>query len=559
MAEERIYSVTTPDTKCCAESCIVNDCDRYFFTFPSCDVSDSKSVERCRTWVRNSGNIDLLKCKSSELAGKFYLCCHHFADWTAVSSTQRYIAVDAVPTIFPSSPLSNTVMKAFPVTSEPSHEPNAPESMDCIELQKEKNHGSLPDPDAPPALQCLETMKMETEDFDARNGCTSHSEDVVSEVEKSVDHTDASTPLKKKYKKRIHSSEIASSRPSRKAKQDAANRISKQFIPAKDCDHAEDAQTSPKESEGTASNPSEPPTVTNTESVHSPPRKIVLKSASKSPERSSAKYRIVSNDLISKVSAPRPSVLSSKISNDWKEVGHKITVLQESGSKLRHDKIHVRVAPPPPQSNAVFVMESGGLRSILPKPGTSLSPPIDKSRVSSFNLASFPRAENKSSPSSMRQDTVSHASSFDNVMPILRTTHTQTASSRAQIERPVNQILDSDSKLCVFTGLPSYDVLDNITDATLRMVLRNKSTINEIEPTMRLWIMMTCTKFMLGISTEAVSILYDIPEEEAGKVIEKTSLFLRKTLSLPDCQKYVWILPNKVLNGIADFSESVIS
>ena len=58
--------------------------------------------------------------------------------------------------------ISSTYYTTFPLL----------ESMDCIELQKEKNHGSLPDPDAPPALQCLETMKMETEDFDARNGCT---------------------------------------------------------------------------------------------------------------------------------------------------------------------------------------------------------------------------------------------------------------------------------------------------------------------------------------------------------------------------------------------------
>lgn len=202
-----------------------------------------------------------------------------------------------------------------------------------------------------------------------------------------------------------------------------------------------------------------------------------------------------------------------------------------------------------------------GLRPILPKP-SSVQVLSEKPCISSFNVIPFPRVEKPRvekpwvEKPRVEKKAPPAAPVFDGVMHITRTTSTQTDLN--ETDGLFLKILDCDSKLTVFTGLPSYDVLDKITDATLRMVISNKATINDIESTMRMWIMLTCTKFMLGISSEALSVMYEVSEEECQKIIEKTSLFLRKTLSLPDCQKYVWALPSNVLNGIADYSDSMI-
>lgn len=379
---------------------------------------------------------------------------------------------------------------------------------------------------------------------------------LVRDPSKLVEQSSAKRPVKKtpKKKRKIPTEENhLSTRPSRKAKQDAANRISKQFTPAKDSDRSEDTnvpESSHIESEEKTPSPSMSPNGINTNSADPLQHKIILPSKTTSPERTAAKYRIVSNDVVSKLGAVlqlRPSPLKSSESRNL-DLGNKVTLLQDSGSKSKQDKLHVIVSPPPSQAaikhRPNLLKESSGLRTILPKPRSGSRP---NDTHPNFNLITVPRNEK-----------LSRQSSVDNVMPILRTTSTQTESNSSDTERLVFKILDCDSKLSVFTGLPSYDVLDKITDATLGMVMSNKTTISDIEPTMRMWIMLTCTKFMLGISTEALSVMYDISEEECQKVIEKTSLFLRKTLSLPDCQKYVWMLPNEVLKGIADFSESMV-
>ncbi|XP_034243053.1 LOW QUALITY PROTEIN: uncharacterized protein LOC117646302 [Thrips palmi] len=568
MSKERIYSVTKADIKCCAKNCTTNEADRYFFTFPPCDVTDEKSIERCRSWVRNTGNIDLLKCKSSELAGKFYLCCHHFADWTAVynnDGSQRYIAADAVPTIFDSQPLSKKQLKPFPVTPQSSEESDErdepdisldiplPESIDCVE--KDTNGDPIPEPEpdrarVAPTLDHLESIKTETDDTNVNNGDTRNSEAQVSKQNKSSSESenfqvDSSPTVKKNsVKKKKSSIEKPSSRPSRKAKQDAVNRISKQFIPAKDSEDS-NPQNSPEEVDKNAQNLSKSPNgIANTNSENPPPKKLILSTSSMSPERASAKYRIVSKDVVSKLGTVVSLKPSPVVSNNFEERRKNMTVLQEPGSKSKQDQqIHLIVSPPP-VSQAYLSTESMGLRSILPKP-SNVSSFIDKPPITAFNLITVPRIDRN------------FTDSFDSVTPIARSSSTQTETKSS--ERFVLKILDCDSKLSVFTGLPSYDVLDKITDATLRMVIRNKTTISDIEPTMRLWIMLTCTKFMLGISTEALSVMYDLSIDECQKVVEKTSLFLRKTLSLPDCQKYVFMIPNQVLNGIADFSDSMIS
>lgn len=144
------------------------------------------------------------------------------------------------------------------------------------------------------------------------------------------------------------------------------------------------------------------------------------------------------------------------------------------------------------------------------------------------------------------------------VEPVGRSVGVQTEVQNLTCSREILKIIDSDEKLSTFSGLPSYAVLDNITDATLKMVMNNQALISDIGSTMREWIILTCTKFMLDLPLPALCILFEISEQECEKIVQKTCLFLRKTLSLPDCQRYVWLLPTKVISGIADFSDKLL-
>ncbi|KAK3910501.1 Zinc finger protein CONSTANS-LIKE 12 [Frankliniella fusca] len=146
----------------------------------------------------------------------------------------------------------------------------------------------------------------------------------------------------------------------------------------------------------------------------------------------------------------------------------------------------------------------------------------------------------------------------NSIKPLLSTTSTQTAAGSFGRSHKFLHIIDSDRKLCIFSGIPSFDVLEKITDTTLKMVM-SQAMRSEIQPTMREWIIVTCTKFMLNISIEALAVMFELDEDECSRIVEKTSLFLRKTLSLPDGQKFVWSLPTDVLNGIADFSDGAVN
>lgn len=150
-----------------------------------------------------------------------------------------------------------------------------------------------------------------------------------------------------------------------------------------------------------------------------------------------------------------------------------------------------------------------------------------------------------------------HSRDSNDLVPFSQTVATQT--EKCFNGREIVKILDCDKKLFVMSGIPSFEVLDSLSDATLKMVMNNTALINDMEPTLREWIVMTCTKFMLSISFEALSVMFEMSEDESQRIVEKTCLFLRKTLSLPECQKYIWSLPSEILDGIADFSDSALS
>ncbi|KAE8739537.1 hypothetical protein FOCC_FOCC014957 [Frankliniella occidentalis] len=296
--------------------------------------------------------------------------------------------------------------------------------------------------------------------------------------------------------------------PTRKAKNDACDRLSGKG--KKDTEELEPEKKIPKVVAGKKKNAKK----VKGNSI----KTIAPKASVDSIERTVARSFIVSKDILSKLGS-KLGVPASTVST----APERSPIITGVFSNYQS----------PQKSNTPVITN---IRSLLPQNGME-----NQSARSDMGL--------KTSPSN-------YLPFGSSVEPILRTTGTQTSVARTN---KFLNILDSDRKLCVFSGIPSFEVLENITDATLKMVMNSEAMRSDIQPTMREWIIITCTKFMLNISIEAVSIMFGLAEDECLRIVEKTSLFLRRTLSLPDGQKYVWCLPGDVLNGIADFSDGAVN
>lgn len=504
--------------RCCAKMCLSGSDENennFFFKFPKCDPNDPKSVERCAKWVKKAGNAELLKCKSSDLSEKFYLCCNHFADWSARNNTHRFIPADAVPLDFKCTPLSKRVMRFFPVTAENMYtsdsntsDSNGAETQNANpELESTASEPSedplmVPEPtDKSPLNDVIKTEVDEAlgnpiwKSFDASKIIPSGEFGQKTSLEEpNISSPVASSPLKP----------MTNGRPSRKAKLSAVSRIcGSHSSPNPDKDEDEPVRKAVKSTAkwNLTAQKKAPPAETNfAENVDE-------------PERLSARSSIVSHNILSKLGTPFELSTSPKRSKEGEQNQQMLS------------------------SRTIAIPE--------------LMETTDTQQIESNTVTVGPKEFENMHTSSDR-------SNGCYVLPLKRTTGTQTNLEGVNQNREIIRILDTDRKLKIFCGMPSFDTLDSLTDSTLKMVMNNQAMISDIEPTMREWIILTCTKFKLGLPLEALSVMFEVPEEECRKIVEKTCLFLRKTLSLPDCQRFVWDLPAEVLTGIADMSDEII-
>ncbi|XP_063216126.1 uncharacterized protein LOC134527396 isoform X3 [Bacillus rossius redtenbacheri] len=77
-----------------------------------------KDANRCRVWVQNSGNKELLKKTNNKLHKLRFLCKLHFADDQYLNKYRTRLSKMAVPTIFSEPPLSDKEMELFEVPEE---------------------------------------------------------------------------------------------------------------------------------------------------------------------------------------------------------------------------------------------------------------------------------------------------------------------------------------------------------------------------------------------------------------------------------------------------------
>ncbi|XP_063216127.1 52 kDa repressor of the inhibitor of the protein kinase-like isoform X4 [Bacillus rossius redtenbacheri] len=82
-----------------------------------------KDANRCRVWVQNSGNKELLKKTNNKLHKLRFLCKLHFADDQYLNKYRTRLSKMAVPTIFSEPPLSDKEMELFEVVIEVSDLP----------------------------------------------------------------------------------------------------------------------------------------------------------------------------------------------------------------------------------------------------------------------------------------------------------------------------------------------------------------------------------------------------------------------------------------------------
>ncbi|KAJ1527314.1 hypothetical protein ONE63_008832 [Megalurothrips usitatus] len=433
----------------------------------------------------------------------------HFPDWTAVDNNTRYIDSGAVPAYFDCPPLSNVEMEVFPVITEVV-EDATPEV--CID---ECNQSESDSAVISPVVK-LEEKSAADPDVTSLDSQGSVSEPLIpSTEESSTNRNDDDKNL----------------RPSRKAKRNAFDRLSGNQSSKKDEAPPEKKTFRPSQRR----------------SLSIKPRKS-LKYKVKKFGRSSlgalqqSTHRMPSTEVVN-MTEPEKSAKSVIVAKNI------VTILSSPVGK-RIGSSNIPAAGALPDTH-------------LGKATNLFNIPVYRAPTTSvLNLNQLGQSKNNGNIEISAVDKNTNieecAANTNSVIPLLRSTCSQTTVGSFEQGRDMLRILDCDSKLQVFSGIPSYNVLQSITDATLSMMMTNRDMINDIEPTMRDWIIVTCTKFMLGISTEALAVMFELDASECERIVEKTSLFLRKTISLPECQRFVWVLPESVLSGIAEFSDKVI-
>ncbi|XP_052130048.1 uncharacterized protein LOC113204873 isoform X3 [Frankliniella occidentalis] len=566
-SEDFRISVDKPGLKCCARDCSGTEEDgKFLFSFPP--VTNKKSRKRCLMWVRKAGNVELLKYKLTELTDKFYLCSSHFTH-EEHDTSHRKIPSSALPVKFDCTPLRFDLLNvAFSESSELDKKSGETDTKEnCDESQVEVKADNGPEENQSESKtdekekhfqpEGREGAKdQEAEDTSASlltNKTDSQENDNSSETQSKRNDSD-SIAMKN------HADPIANKSDDKLQTDKSACEISKKNAEPQDnqsCLGASEKQSDPdcQSKENTVSQPSPNNTLSQTVSDKSP-RKSLTESVAQS-DNIVVKQEVITDEHVDQVDSLQDK--ASKTVEETKTPGtsspEKSTTDSPSNKTQRRMSGRKRETPTRKAKNDACDRLSGkGVFSNYQSPQKSNTPVITNIR----SLLPQNGMENQSARSDMGLKTSpsNYLPFGSSVEPILRTTGTQTSVARTN---KFLNILDSDRKLCVFSGIPSFEVLENITDATLKMVMNSEAMRSDIQPTMREWIIITCTKFMLNISIEAVSIMFGLAEDECLRIVEKTSLFLRRTLSLPDGQKYVWCLPGDVLNGIADFSDGAVN
>ncbi|XP_034249303.1 uncharacterized protein LOC117650102 [Thrips palmi] len=108
---------TNTSRKCFAENCS-NSNRQTVHTFPAIVINgqiNHENLNRCKLWIKNSGNIELLNQYSSKLHGKHGLCSDHFDSSQYYNpQTRKRLLSKAVPTLYFSLPISDNDMIRFP-------------------------------------------------------------------------------------------------------------------------------------------------------------------------------------------------------------------------------------------------------------------------------------------------------------------------------------------------------------------------------------------------------------------------------------------------------------
>lgn len=101
------------------KTCSAKDCNisrstnpnASFFKFP-------RDIDRCKEWVKNSGNEKLLLVPSKRLNVRKFLCEHHFEESQFFDKFRRRLKRSAIPSIFSCTPLPDEAMSQFPVLDD---------------------------------------------------------------------------------------------------------------------------------------------------------------------------------------------------------------------------------------------------------------------------------------------------------------------------------------------------------------------------------------------------------------------------------------------------------
>ncbi|KAK3926417.1 THAP domain-containing protein 11 [Frankliniella fusca] len=140
---------TNTTRKCFAQNCC-NPNKQKVHTFPAVVINGQvhqDNLKRCKEWIKNSGNVELLQLLSSKLHGRCGLCSDHFDNAQYYNpQTRKRLLPNAIPTLNFGNPISDAEMMCFPKWGP--HDILAENSQNDINVSTAQTHQQNNSPDS---------------------------------------------------------------------------------------------------------------------------------------------------------------------------------------------------------------------------------------------------------------------------------------------------------------------------------------------------------------------------------------------------------------------------